>query len=314
MPHRVARPSERTLYWPSAHRTANDAQRRDSSEDVQDPVASGLPCRAHAPDHWLPERAPDAGSQPAGDAESTVRHSWQPPDGHSPSSDADGPTQGGTLVIGVLEEPDMLNFSLAHRRVSMWVLGCLTARLIRVRHDTSLDPQILAELPTRENGGVSPDGRTYTLRFRAGLRWSDGDPLDGRDLLFTWRLLTDPAYPTTSRAGSELLQSIELSNDSLTATIRLERPAASFVETVLVGIGERPSGFLLPAHALEGLTSPEIVDSDYGALGHLSSGPFVVVDWQPGEHLVLERNPTTRGARCSSTASCSAFSRASEKR
>jgi peptide/nickel transport system substrate-binding protein len=194
-------------------------------------------------------------------------------------------------VIGVFEEPDTLNFSLAHRPASIWVLACLDARLVRVRHDNSLEPQILAELPTLENGGVSPDGRTYTLRFRAGLRWSDGEPLDGRDFLFTWQLLTDPAYPATSRAGWELIQSIELSSDSLTATVYLERPAASFVDTVLVGIGERPSGFLLPAHALEGLTPLEIVHSDYGALGHLSSGPFVLVDWQAGEQLVLERNP-----------------------
>ncbi len=209
----------------------------------------------------------------------------------TPSPTEEAPAHGGTLVIGVLAEPDTLNFSLAREPVSYWVLACLDARLVRVRDDNTLEPQILAEVPTVENGGVSPDGRTYTLRFRAGLTWSDGEPLDARDFLFTWQLLNDPNYPANSRAGWDLIQSIELSSDYLTATVHLERPSASFLDDTIVGIGERPNGFLLPAHALADLTPQEIAEADYGGVGHISSGPFVVEDWQPGQQLTLERNP-----------------------
>jgi len=203
----------------------------------------------------------------------------------------ESPARGGTLVIGVPAEPDALNFSLTRQPVSYWILSCLDARLIRVRDDNTLEPQLLTEVPSVENGGISQDGRTYTLRFRPGLKWSDGEPLDGRDFLFTWQLLTNPSYPASSRAGWELIQSVELSDDYLTVTVYLERPAASFLEDVLIGIGERPGGFILPAHALGALPPAAIPESDYAGLGHVSSGPFVVAEWQPGKQLTLERNP-----------------------
>lgn len=209
----------------------------------------------------------------------------------TPSPAEEAPAHGGTLVVGVLAEPDTLNFSLAREPVSYWVLACLDARLVRVRHDNTLEPQILAEVPTVENGGISPDGQRYTLRFRADLTWSDGEPLDARDFFFTWQLLSDPNYPANSRAGWDLIQSIELSSDYLTATVHLKRPSASFLDNTLVGIGERPSGFLLPAHALADLAPQEIAEADYGGVGHISSGPFIIVDWQPGQQLTLERNP-----------------------
>lgn len=209
----------------------------------------------------------------------------------SPTPTEEAPTQGGTLVIGVPAEPDVLNFSLASSPVSFWILSCLDARLIRIRDDNTLEPQLLADVPTLANGGISPDGLTYTLRFRSGLTWSDGDPLDGRDFVFTWHVLTNPVYPANARAGWELIQSAELSDDYLTVTVRLKQPAASFLEDVVLGIGERPSGFILPAHLFTEVPPAELVTSPYGATGHVSSGPFVVVDWQPGEHLTLERNP-----------------------
>lgn len=203
----------------------------------------------------------------------------------------ESPAHGGTLVIGVPAEPDVLNFSLTRQPVSYWILSCLDARLIRIRDDNTLEPQLLVDVPSVDNGGISQDGRTYTLRFRPDLKWSDGEPLDGRDFLFTWQLLTNPSYPANSRAGWELIQSVELSDDYLTVTVHLERPAASFLEDVLVGIGERPGGFLLPAHALGDLPPAEIAESDYAGTGHVSSGPFVVAEWQPGKQLTLERNP-----------------------
>jgi len=37
-------------------------------------------------------------------------------------------------------------------------------------------PALLREMPTRANGGISPDGRTLRYHLRPGIRWSDGVP------------------------------------------------------------------------------------------------------------------------------------------
>ena len=47
-------------------------------------------------------------------------------------------------------------------------------------------------MPSVQNGGISPDGLTYTLRMRPGLVWSDGQPCTIRDWIFTWKWITDP--------------------------------------------------------------------------------------------------------------------------
>lgn len=53
-------------------------------------------------------------------------------------------------------------------------------------------PALLREMPTRANGGVSPDGRTLRYHLRHGIRWSDGVPVTSRDVLFTLRAILVP--------------------------------------------------------------------------------------------------------------------------
>src|SRR5690554_51022 len=80
---------------------------------------------------------------------------------------ADG-RPGGRLVIGSPQEPGSL---LAH-----FDLLTLTHEVQHLIYDClfTLDssgeyvPRLAAEVPTLENGGISPDGRVYTIRLREG--------------------------------------------------------------------------------------------------------------------------------------------------
>ena len=200
------------------------------------------------------------------------------------------PETGGSLIIAIPEEPDTLNFTLTDQRAARWVISSLNARLIRVRGDGTLEPQLLGDIPTLENGGITEDGRVYTLRFREGLRWSDGEPLDARDFQFTWHTITNPAYPAVDRSGWEQIESVEVSTDFLTATVRLREPSASFLETVLAGSGANSAGLLLPAHALEDTAPQDIPNSGFGKETYVGSGPFRLDRWTEGEQLVVERN------------------------
>ena len=73
--------------------------------------------------------------------------------------------------------------------------------------DGSFYPKLALELPTHENGGISPDGLTITWKLRDHIVWSDGQPFTSDDVLFTWHnshisceymYLSDGA-PTTDR-------------------------------------------------------------------------------------------------------------------
>ncbi len=57
-----------------------------------------------------------------------------------------------------------------------------------------------------------------SYRMRAGLRWSDGQPITARDVAFTWRALIDPhaqAYLDTT--GYRAISRIDI-NDGLHLT------------------------------------------------------------------------------------------------
>ncbi len=44
-----------------------------------------------------------------------------------------------------------------------------------------------------ESYTVSPDGKVYTFKLRAGANWSDGSPVTANDFVFSWQRVTDPA-------------------------------------------------------------------------------------------------------------------------
>src|SRR3990167_1961585 len=47
---------------------------------------------------------------------------------------------------------------------------------------SKLIPLIATEVPSQENGGISPDGRTYTIPPRKGVRFHDGTPMTPEDV------------------------------------------------------------------------------------------------------------------------------------
>src|SRR5262249_8407061 len=53
-----------------------------------------------------------------------------------------------------------------------------------------------------ERWDVADDGLTYVFRLRAGLRWSDGQPVTAQDYEYAWKRIITPA--TGSMAASTL--------------------------------------------------------------------------------------------------------------
>ncbi len=53
-------------------------------------------------------------------------------------------------------------------------------------------PVLVKEMPSVENGGISADGKTITLKLREDLVWSDGTPLTADDFIFTYDMTMSP--------------------------------------------------------------------------------------------------------------------------
>ena len=88
---------------------------------------------------------------------------------------------GGELRVAVSAEPQSFNWYTRHDASTDVVTQLTQARLVRVNRATQDVEPWLAERWTR-----SDDGRVYTLTLRAGLRFSDGQPLTADDVIFSF--------------------------------------------------------------------------------------------------------------------------------
>jgi peptide/nickel transport system substrate-binding protein len=148
----------------------------------------------------------------------------------------------------------------------------------------------LTEPALAKSWKVSPDGLQYTLTLRKGLRFSDGQPLDSDDVLFTIRVYLDESVHATQRdlliVGGKPITVKKI--DASTLVFQLAKP---------YGAGERLFDGLtiLPRHLLE----KPYLDGKLAQSGTLSTpanqwagaGPFRLKEYIPGQKLTLERNP-----------------------
>jgi ABC-type oligopeptide transport system substrate-binding subunit len=142
-------------------------------------------------------------------------------------------------------------------------------------------------------------GRRYVFHLRPEARWSDGRPVTAHDFEFSWKHLLEPVNASPNR---ELLYDIKDARaysegraqpdevgvhaiDDLTLIVELEEPVGHFLH-LLSGVGL----FAIPRHAVEAC-GPHWAD----AANIVTNGPFRLETWQPGEHLVLVRNPAFHG-------------------
>lgn len=204
------------------------------------------------------------------------------------------PQQGGTAVVTIQQEPEILDPYITSMTFAIWVLKTLDVPMTRaVPASGQFQPMLLTEVPSLENGGISEDGKTYTLNFKEGLKWSDGEPLDATDLVFTWKTIMDPNYGAGSQQGWDQIQDIKLSNNDRTATITLKEVYAPFASFVYLGYPNSGAGHLLPEHVFEGMQPNQYAQSDFGApgkAGHVGTGPFKISEWRQGQSITVERN------------------------
>jgi peptide/nickel transport system substrate-binding protein len=189
-----------------------------------------------------------------------------------------------TPVLTIEDDPNSLD--TIRNTPFGWELGPLTQGYLFLVDDRGrLVPDRALTVPTRENGGISADGRTITYRIRTG-KWSDGQPFDARDVAFTIAALRNPrtAVPDTSAVAAVASYAVP---DPSTLVVHLRAPSAPFVSSFLSEGAEDPFS-ILPRHIAARYASLDSSSLDTDPVG---LGPFVLTAWRRGERLEFARNP-----------------------
>ena len=193
--------------------------------------------------------------------------------------------RGGKLVAAFRSEPHTLNPVIALDQPSIGIIDRLNSDLIHINRQTQKTEPALAKSWT-----MSKDGTQFTIKLRQGLKFSDGQPFDADDVMFSFRVYLDERVPSRHH-DLLVIRGKPIKLDKLDSyTVRFTFPAPySAAERAFDDVA------MLPRHLLE-------KDFQQGSIGQIwglnvspdkiaGMGAFRLKQVVPGERIVLERNP-----------------------
>lgn len=200
-------------------------------------------------------------------------------DAPAPSPPEADPAPGGTAVVAIADDPDVLNPLIYRSAYAGQIAVLLLDSQVEMGEDLLYHP-LLAD-----SVAVADDRLTVEVTLKPW-NWSDGTPLTARDIVSTWRLFVDPAV-ASPRAGGRI------ANIAGIEVLGPRRLRYAFVEPradVVATLGH----FILPSAATDTL-DPGAVRSWPLNESPPSCGRFVLSRWLRDRELVLARNEAYPG-------------------
>jgi oligopeptide transport system substrate-binding protein len=198
---------------------------------------------------------------------------------------------GSQTFRWVLYEPRTLDPTLGY---DFFYIGSIFSGLVERGTVREIMPDVA------QSWEISEDGRRYIFNLRNDVTWSDGKQVTAADFEYAWKRTLNPSTGAPVGLASLLYEiksaeSYHLGDisdpdqvgiraiDDLTLEVELERPASYFLHllTTLCPV---------PQHVVETYRA-KWTDLE----NIVTNGPFQLESYQPGESLVLVRDPTFHG-------------------
>ena len=149
--------------------------------------------------------------------------------------------------------------------------------------DGNVYPELAAEIPTIENGGVVVDEDAWTMtatwKLREDVFWADGEQVTADDVIFTWNAMVDAGAWYAPMDYTESVEKI----DDFTFVVEFNTVFPAY--NLMFG-GE--DVFIYPEHYCDAEAGFYEWNCDDQPL---SSGPYILEEWVADDHLTFVRNP-----------------------
>lgn len=178
---------------------------------------------------------------------------------------------GGTLTIGLAEDPDALDPTLARTFVGRMVFLHMCEKLYDLNAKLQIVPQLAAALPA-----LSRDKRTMTIRIRRGVRFNDGTPLNAQAV----KISLDRHRTLAGSARASEISPITAVNVVNNYTVRLNLDAR--FSPLTAQLADR-AGMIMSPKALEELGTRF-------ASAPVCVGPFRFTSRTAGDRIVLDKS------------------------
>lgn len=184
---------------------------------------------------------------------------------------SDKPKRGGTLTLGISREPVLMHPMIATGSVERKVRELMFESLLGVDITGKIQPSLA------ESWAISENGRVYTFNLRRGVKFHDGRDMTGEDVRYS---VLYAMNPKNSAYGQSMLAPVERVETDGKQMVRfvLKKPSPPF----LASLTDIQPFAVVPKESLpEGVSKIDRFPP--------GTGPFKVLEWQPGQRFLFER-------------------------
>lgn len=223
-------------------------------------------------------------------------------DGYGQSAEKEKPVTGDWLLTHSMSDPEQLNPLTSSDASASEILGYIVETLLTLDpRSLELKPQIAESRPE-----ISKDKLAYTFKIRRDVRFSDGRPLTGEDVLFSIKAIKCPLVEAPFlRVYYDSVVDAELLDPY---TIRFTTKEQYFLnESVLGEISVLPRHYYDPENLLKGVGVRDLLheparlpaavkrfaenfNKNYNRKP-LGTGPYKFDGWKTGQEIQLVRDP-----------------------
>ncbi len=206
--------------------------------------------------------------------------------------DGDGGDAGDNALRIPGGDPITLDPAVAGDVESATYIVEIFGGLVTLDPDLNIVPDLITELPTRENGGISADGTVYTFHIRDDVFFHDRRPVTAEDVKYSWERALDPSTASTvsefylgdivgardkARGRAEEVSGIRVIDDR-TLEVTIDAPKPYFLAKLTY-----PCAFVVDENEIE-------QNPNNWTRKPNGTGPFKLKEWKLGERIVLEAN------------------------
>ncbi|NWJ46705.1 MAG: peptide ABC transporter substrate-binding protein [Chloroflexi bacterium] len=178
--------------------------------------------------------------------------------------------------------------------------------LLELNPQMKVIPASAEALPT-----VSADGKLYTFKLRKDLKFSNGDPLNATDFIYSWNRVARSGITAAAGSAFSLVDGFDTVWNQKDEATRTAMTVSGFkaVDDYTIEITlKKPGTYFLTQSTLPGFypVNRKVIEANPAKVGEpnksfmsaetvVSNGPFLIKDWKRDTTIRLEPNPYYSG-------------------
>jgi peptide/nickel transport system substrate-binding protein len=182
---------------------------------------------------------------------------------------------GGALTNAMIGEPNNLIAMIAGDSASSAIAGQIFNSLLKYDENLGFEGDLA------DSWAISDDYKKITFNLKQDIKWADDEPFTCKDVLFTWKKVTDPDTRTPYGSDYQLVSSASCANNHIFIA-EYDEPYAPALETWA-------SLHILPEHLLKN----EDINDTYFSLNPTGSNYYALDEWTTGQQVKLKTNPNS---------------------